>query len=391
MDGQPAARASVSMQVLGDDSTLVFDEDAQLLFSLNPVSAFLWCLMEEGHSAEAMARELAGRSGMARAEAARSVALCLEDWRRHGLIAGGPASLRSPRIGATIIAPPARLEAPPGPVVREIVGTLPGLGFSIRLATRGAEGAVLPMVAHLAAAATPDVVIDAAVEGSGHEVLLGGIRMARAAAIEEVAPGVKYALTQALLDHGRFSVAFHAATLVVRARTLLLAAAPGSGKTTLSAALAARGHGFAGDDIALFDEEAGTVAGVPFCLAVKAGSWPILEPLFPALAGLPVHRRADDKLVRYLPPPGPAPDPAPPGWVVFPKYRKGVKVAVTAIDRAEALSRLFHESFAPSHRLGRRQFDRLADWMRGARAWQIEYGTLAEGVAAVEEACAVHA
>src|SRR5689334_21394421 len=76
----------------------------------------------------------------------------------------------------------------------------------------------------------------------------------------------------------------------------------GSGKTTLIAGLIARGFTYVSDDLVAVAAADGRVAPWPMPLSIKAGSWPLLEPLHPQLAEAPAIL-AGGRKARLLAPP----------------------------------------------------------------------------------------
>lgn len=64
---------------------------------------------------------------------------------------------------------------------------------------------------------------------------------------------------------------FHAATLAIGEEGVLLSGNKGAGKSTLALALAARGHGFLGDEIAAIHLETGAIAPFPRAVSIRAG------------------------------------------------------------------------------------------------------------------------
>jgi len=85
----------------------------------------------------------------------------------------------------------------------------------------------------------------------------------------------------------------HAAGVSVRGRGAILAGGKGSGKSTLSLALAARGHGFLGDEVAAVDSRAWEI--LPFRRAASVRSGPRADLVRRRLAemDLPVERFPD--------------------------------------------------------------------------------------------------
>src|SRR3546814_11497673 len=81
---------------------------------------------------------------------------------------------------------------------------------------------------------------------------------------------------------------------------LLLPAPPQSGKTCLAAVLAKAGMAYCTDETTLLDPQSFAARGLRTAMAVKASGWHVLQPFYPALEALLVHRRAAGKSVKSL-------------------------------------------------------------------------------------------
>ncbi len=64
---------------------MVFRSDTGDLFTLNATGAFIWQLLSEGRSLEAISRRLAKRYGIARDRAVDDVFAFVAQARRHGI------------------------------------------------------------------------------------------------------------------------------------------------------------------------------------------------------------------------------------------------------------------------------------------------------------------
>ncbi|MGH7702513.1 MAG: hypothetical protein ACREMO_05435 [Gemmatimonadales bacterium] len=138
---------------------------------------------------------------------------------------------------------------------------------------------------------------------------------------------------------------FHAASVAVAGRGALLIGPKGAGKTTLALGLAARGHGFFGDEIAAVRTRGPEL--LPFRRSVSVRPGPAVEAAEQALrdADAPtepfpdgtVRRRVE---VRRLFPAAAAPGPVPLGAVVLLGPRKGEARAVRFTPGREHLGRL---------------------------------------------------
>lgn len=107
------------------------------------------------------------------------------------------------------------------------------------------------------------------------------------------------AVLLALHGESRVTAILHAAAVVIGGRVILLAGATGSGKSTLTAALTARGAVYLGDDLIALDQSGQAVGGLPLAASIKAGSFAIASRLHPGRFGSRVFTLGA-RSVRYL-------------------------------------------------------------------------------------------
>lgn len=203
---------------------------------------------------------------------------------------------------------------------------------------------------------------------------------------ERVVPELKAALTDRLAcSVGDGAFLLHAALLDRTGRGLLISGAPGAGKTTLTLALAASGWGYGSDDIVRVDPDGG-LTGVPFSPAVKTGAWPLLAPIAPGLAQVPIHLRNDGQYVRYAPVADFAPAEVDTlGWVLALDRREDRHVPV--LEPVEPLAMLAHllgGAFSADHRLQGEALDAFAAQLAQAQCRRLVYADLAGAMAAIE-------
>ena len=90
-------------------------------------------------------------------------------------------------------------------------------------------------------------------------------------------PTLKHALISEAVNRHGFDLLVHAAMLRVGDRAVP-PAAPGSGKTCLSLALAAAGFAWHTDETTLLLGEDLKARGVPACPCVEEPAWPLVAP-----------------------------------------------------------------------------------------------------------------
>ncbi|MDF2639412.1 MAG: hypothetical protein K0R64_2396 [Novosphingobium lindaniclasticum] len=290
------------------DRPVLFVEATQRLNALNGSAGMLVALLADGIGLAELRRELAAQCGLAPAE----VDALVVEWSAQRVMAADPG----PDTGLT-----GYLEQPSAPLLSMRAGER---NIPIRFPPGSLGRELAAAYRHLEEIEGPGTIGGVCVQamGEGPDDLVGvfddqaGILSARHAA----APALRAAIVDLVLAQPD-CVALHAACLVPAregspeefgSRAILLIGAPGAGKSTLAAMVAASGGGLrlAGDDIVLFDPRRGLVMGVPLPLTIKSGSWDRLAPALPGLAALPPVLRADGQWLRYAP----LPSCAAPAW-----------------------------------------------------------------------------
>jgi HprK-related kinase A len=195
----------------------------------------------------------------------------------------------------------------------------------------------------------------------------------------EVLPHLEWFINWQIIERLHTYVQLHASSLVYEGGALILPGDPGSGKSTLTAGLLARGWSYLCDEFALVDTSRGLIAPFPRALCIKEASFPVLEAL-----GLPLRRKtpyqkATKGRVGFLNPldidPGVVSEPAPARWVVFPKYVAGATPLLEPITRSQALYDLTKQCF--NFRMHQENVIKdLASLVRGAECFRLVAGEI---------------
>ena len=171
-------------------------------------------------------------------------------------------------------------------------------------------------------------------------------------------------------------IVIHSATLERNGRGLLMPAPPGSGKSTLCAALVARGWRLLSDEFALIDPASGDLLPVPRPVALKNGSIDVVRAWAPDAQFGPAALNNEGQVVAYMKPPAAsvaaADERCVPWLVVVPRYAAGESATMTRMSRARTVLHLAESSF--NYNLhGRRGFECLAEIGDRARAASLRY------------------
>lgn len=389
-----AALSDLALLPLESD-TIAFSEAAQLLLSLNPSATLVVRELRRGAGASDVARVLAARGMVASEQATQWVEATLAALGSHGLLTNGPTSPASPG-GAPDGAEAAEVRpyTPFRPVTEQHYRLLETRAL-IRFGAWAQARLVNSVLGHLATdePGVPSIVIDLKAEPLEHhrmrsDVYRDRLPIARARGLSCLGPIVKATLWQSAIDAHDFLMYIHAGVVGTGDSCVLLPAAPGSGKSSLTAALVHRGFRYFSDEVALIEPATFHVPPMPLAMAIKSTGWDLMARYHPGIESLPIHVRNDAKVLRYVPPPAYAAGQtaAPVSHIIFPRYEKDAPTRLTPVPRAESLGRLMGECLGLRRRLDHDNVRQLVRWMAGIDCYALDFSCLEAAADLVVEA-----
>lgn len=183
-------------------------------------------------------------------------------------------------------------------------------------------------------------------------------------------------------------VLLHAGTLALGDRAVIMAATPGSGKSTLSAALMLRGFRLLSDEFGVLDPKTGNLLPMLKPVALKNRSIDVIRsfsddawlgPTFKATRkGDVAHLAPDEASVSAVR------QPAKPALVIFPKYDLGAELSLKPQAPEQAFARLAFNSFNYAL-LGPISFAAVADVAASCPAYELRYSRLEDAVRCLQD------
>ena len=382
-----------------DDELVVFSQAAQSLVGLNATAAFILRKLRDGAPAAALADALAAEAGAAPGDAAGWVAATLDALGSHGLLADGttitPPTFDSSEIDEQLAR--RRAKVPPfEPFEPRAEGRYRLLGTHalIRYSHRAQMRMVDTVIGHLRSdeASTPDLVVDISDTRWGDRQLRSNIYSngkpeTQAEQLSALGPLVKSVLWATAVNAHDFLLYLHAGVVGKDGKCVLLPAAAGSGKSSLTAALVHAGFGYYSDEVALVERGTFRVPPVPLAVCVKSTGWDVMAHYYPEIPTLPIHRRNDGKVVRYVPPPAAAVQKSSGlvSHIFFPQYAKDETTRLEPLARSDALGRLMEQCLALRQRLDGDNVRELVRWIAAIDCYTLRFSSLDDAVALVEK------
>lgn len=201
--------------------------------------------------------------------------------------------------------------------------------------------------------------------------------------LEQALPLFEWGLNWCIATHAHHLLMLHAAVLEREGRALLLPATPGSGKSTLCAALAHRGWRMLSDEFGLLHTKSGQVWPLPKPIPLKNQSIEVIRLQIPEAIMGPVFRGTRKGDVAHVKPPEDSATrqriPAKPTWILFPGYRAGSVTRLTSSPRSLSFIRLSRNAF--NYRIkGEEGFLATAHLARNCSAYELVYSDLSEAI-----------
>ena len=180
----------------------------------------------------------------------------------------------------------------------------------------------------------------------------------------------------------------HAGAVELDGRAVILPAMPGSGKSTLTAALAANGFRLLSDEFGVVRMGDGQLLPLLRPVALKNDSIEVIAKFAPQATLGPRFPKTRKGTVAHMAPDAHAVDnrhvPARPALIVFPRYDPSVECLIEPERRSLAFSRLSVNSFN-YEMLGPAAFDAVARLIESCRVYRLAYRDLDRAIAAIRE------
>lgn len=175
----------------------------------------------------------------------------------------------------------------------------------------------------------------------------------------------------------------HGAVLEKNGRALILPAPPGSGKSTLCAALATRGWRLLSDELTLVAPD--TMEITPMCrpVSLKNASIEIIQRFEQSVAmGPPAHDTSKGTVAHMKAPTASvqrSQETALPAWIVFPKYEASAATRLTEHPKGSAFMKIAENTFNYSM-LGARGFETVSSLIDRCDCYDFAYSDLNEAI-----------
>ena len=212
---------------------------------------------------------------------------------------------------------------------------------------------------------------------------IDGHRPAAAVPLEQVFAVFEGCLNWCIYTQAYQYLIIHAAALERGGKAVVLPAPPGSGKSTLCAALVHHGWRLLTDELTLIDTESATVVPIARPISLKNESIDLIRKFAPDAVIGPMSPNTIKGTIAHIKPPSESVarvhEDCGPAWLVVPNYRPGASAAARELPKGEAFMRVA-ESAVNYMPLGKLGFDLVSTLIDGAGCHRFEYSDLGQAV-----------
>lgn len=364
------------------------------IWTLNDTCALIWRSLSEVGSVEELAGRLMAVFPIDEGRALSDAEASLASFEREGLLVGGKPIETFERDESWDITPngPKLVEPASWAVTRFFEAA--NHVFEFRCVDAALGQAFADAISDLEVdrekpSDTRLAVLSGKDEPQTWDVYVDGLRFQKGLAQDMVLPHLATVLFVRCCAALGERLLFHAAVVVKHGRAVVFPGEAGSGKTTVAAALMARGYRVFSDELAVLNVDSLRVSPLPLPMSIKPRSVEPLSRYYPGLAQCAMHRRADGKKVRYLSlsgekRTGSTDDSAPVVLLVFPKYTQGTENRLTAIDEAGALRHLA-ETGSSNRDLTSRDVEAMIAVVKTNPCYELAFTDVSQAVALLEK------
>ncbi|MEQ1601214.1 MAG: HprK-related kinase A [Methylophilaceae bacterium] len=202
--------------------------------------------------------------------------------------------------------------------------------------------------------------------------------------LDQALPMLEWGLNWCVSSHANRYLIIHAAVIEKDGYAAILPAPPGSGKSTLCAALVNRGWRLLSDELTLVRVDDGKLIPLPRPVSLKNQSIDVIQHYAPGAIFSPkVHDTIKGTVALMRPPTASverALEPAQIAWVIFPKYQAGASTRLQLLPKSRTFMRVADNAFNYSL-LGATGFETLSNLIGAAECYDFTYSVLDEAIA----------
>ncbi|MBF0265894.1 MAG: PqqD family peptide modification chaperone [Gammaproteobacteria bacterium] len=371
-----------------ENEGVLFHEGSQKIFHLNTMATFVWCMLEDDINETAIRKKLQLTYKLSKQQTEDYYQKTKQLFQSLGVIQGYEGTSTSQIEDNRIIEAPGYNE---NIFVTQSHYRLLSSRVCMRFSSFAQKVLVDPVLQHLLD--DDDIEITATIDIVESDGLIqlyrDEIQLMHCEKLIELAPKAKSLLWQTVLIEHDFFLDIHAGVVGDGHQCFIFPAAPGSGKSTLTAALVFHGFEYFSDEIALLHETNLWVEAVPLATCIKDTGTKVMSQFYPQLNDITLHQRGDGKRVRYIPPPDEARPPAgtirPVGAIIFPQYDAEKKTELVAINKLQTFELIMQECLMVDSHLDKDKVINLLDWINRTPCYSLTTTDLSKAVKLIED------
>jgi HprK-related kinase A len=201
-------------------------------------------------------------------------------------------------------------------------------------------------------------------------------------------PLLEWGLNWCIATQAHQYLMLHSAVVERQGHAVLFPAWPGSGKSTLCAALIHRGWRLLSDEFGLVRPSDIQMVPLPRCIPLKNESIEVIKDFAPAAKMGPTFTKTRKGDIAHLKPPADsirrAHEPAVPRFIVFPNYTTEHRCQLTPLPKSRAFLKLAGNSFN-YELLGAAGFRTVASIIRSSDCYILHFSDLDAAVATIDQ------
>lgn len=204
---------------------------------------------------------------------------------------------------------------------------------------------------------------------------------------DQALPMIEWGLNWCITAYSQHVLVLHAAAVAHDNRALIMPAPPGSGKSTLCAALVNRGWRLLSDELTIIRLDTGEITGLARPVNLKNKSIEVIRDFAPsAYLTKPVHDTTKGTVALMAPSEESVRNmchSATPCWVIQPRYKAGASTSLVPMQTGAAFLQIADNAMN-YHVLGRKGFDAVGRLVDRCQHFSFEYSQLDDAILQID-------